>query len=174
MGLRSVEPGTVNMICGPRGAGKTTYATALAQKQNALSLTMEEWMGRMFWPDAVPGDEDSWEAVRIDRCLSQMRAVLLQTVPLGISAVVDADFMTRVERSEFGGWGEEQGWQVVLRWIDAERETRWLRILSRESQPGGSLRTVSRPQFERAEERWHPPEPDEMARWWGRRVVIDD
>jgi len=175
MSKRAAEPGTVHMICGATGAGKTTYATALAQKLPALCLTLDEWMGRLYWPDAVPGESEEWEMVRIDRCLSQMRSVMLQVIPLGVSAVVDAQFTTRRERESFGGWAEEQGWQVTLRWIDAEFDTRWARILSRNAQGGGGTGIiVTRPMFERVEEAWQAPEADEMARWWGRRVVVEE
>ena len=43
---------TAHLICGPPGAGKTTYAMNLARREGALRFTVDEGMARFFWPDA--------------------------------------------------------------------------------------------------------------------------
>ena len=164
-------PGTVLMICGGVGAGKTTYAAALAARLPGLALCLDEWMGRLFWPDAVSGEDEGWALERIERCIGQMRSVMAGVVPLGVPVAVDAGFTTRAERAAFAGWADAQGWPVALRWLDLDAETRWTRVLARNAGGGGGTGfEVTRAMFDHMETLWEPPDAKEMAAWSGRRI----
>ena len=42
----------IHLICGSTGAGKTTYAKALAAKLGAVHFSIDQWMATLYWPDA--------------------------------------------------------------------------------------------------------------------------
>lgn len=44
-------PATLNVVFGPCGAGKTTYAHALARREGAVVLVLDDWGQRLFGPD---------------------------------------------------------------------------------------------------------------------------
>ena len=44
-------PATLNLVFGPIGAGKTTYAHALARREGAVAFVLDEWGARLFGPD---------------------------------------------------------------------------------------------------------------------------
>ena len=48
---------TLNVIFGPCAAGKTTYARALARRENAVPFVLDEWGARLFGPD-IPQQVD--------------------------------------------------------------------------------------------------------------------
>ena len=48
----------MHLLCGPTGAGKTTYARELAEAESAVRFSIDEWMSALFWMDAG----DPWEA----------------------------------------------------------------------------------------------------------------
>jgi len=52
-------PATLHVIFGPIGAGKTTYAHALARREGAVPFVLDEWGARLFGPDVRPNHEVS-------------------------------------------------------------------------------------------------------------------
>ena len=42
---------TVHLIEGPVGAGKSTYASALARRTNGVHIALDEWFAALFSPD---------------------------------------------------------------------------------------------------------------------------
>src|SRR5947209_2765871 len=49
LSCKKVLVATVHLICGSTGAGKTTYAKALATRTHAVRLSIEDWMAMLFW-----------------------------------------------------------------------------------------------------------------------------
>ena len=45
----------IHLICGPIGAGKTTNAIKIAKVCNAIRFSEDEWLERLFVPDAPEG-----------------------------------------------------------------------------------------------------------------------
>lgn len=164
-------PGTLHLVCGSTGAGKTTYAVALARRERALRLSIDEWMTRLFWPDAPRPLDGAWAHERVERCAAQMRAVLAETLPLGLSAVADAGFTTRADRAAFADWARERGFPCRLHWLDVEAGERWRRVEARNAAGGGGTGfVVTRGMFDYIERLWEAPEPEEMARLDGLRA----
>ena len=59
---------TVNVIFGPSGAGKTTYAHAFARREKAVAFILDDWMARLFGPDVPDPIEYDWMIARVQRC----------------------------------------------------------------------------------------------------------
>jgi predicted kinase len=162
--------GMLHLVAGRTGAGKTTYARRLAAGEGALLLSIDEWMGRLFWPDA-PEQLGGWAHERVARCTAQMRAVLSQTLALGLPAVADAGFTTRADRAAFAHWAAERDFPCRLHWLDIDAATRWARVEARNRAGGGETGlVVDRAMFDYMESLWEAPGPDEMARLSGLRI----
>lgn len=169
-----MRPGTLHMIVGATGAGKTTYAIALAAREGALRLSIDDWMGQLFWMDA-PADLGTWAFERVKRCTAQMRAVLAETCPLGLPAVLDAGFTTRGDRAYFGDWAEAAGIPCRLHWLDVDATTRRARVTARNAAGGGGTGfAVTEAMFDGMEAMWEAPTAAEMARWQGLRIGADE
>ncbi|MEM9781326.1 MAG: AAA family ATPase [Pseudomonadota bacterium] len=145
---------TLHIVTGQTGAGKTTYARALAERESALLLAIDDWMGRLFWADALDY-LGTWAHERVARCTAQMREVLGQTLPLGLPAVAD--------------WAEARSIAVRLHWIDLDAATRWARVQARNAAGGGGTGfVVTRAMFDYMEDLWQAPTAAEMARLGAR------
>lgn len=62
----------VHLVTGSTGAGKTTYAVALAARESALRLSIDEWMTTLFGPDQPAALQFEWMMERVNRCEAQM------------------------------------------------------------------------------------------------------
>ena len=91
----------IHLICGATGAGKTTYATRLAETLPGVQLSIDQWMGTLFWMDAPVGQDGTWAMERVDRCTAQMRHVIAELARTGTPSVVDAGLTTRADRAAF-------------------------------------------------------------------------
>jgi adenylate kinase family enzyme len=47
---------TIHIIEGPVGAGKSTYATALALRTQGIHIALDAWFATLFSPDRPDGD----------------------------------------------------------------------------------------------------------------------
>jgi predicted kinase len=166
------EAGTVHLVAGPTGAGKSTLAGRLAAAHGAVVFGIDDWMGRLYWPDMAPGADAAWAHERVARCIAQMRAVIAALVPLGVASVVDAGFTTRVERTEFAGWAAARGLAVRLHWIDLAPGARWARVEARNAAGGGATGfPVTREMFDYMEGLWEPPDAAEAAALHAVRIT---
>ena len=59
---------TLHFVCGPVGAGKTTYAIALAESTKAVRFTGDEWVARLFAKDRPDPCPLEWTLERAERC----------------------------------------------------------------------------------------------------------
>jgi predicted kinase len=48
---------TLNFFCGKMGAGKTTHSKSLAAEKNAVLISEDEWLSRLF-PNQIENFED--------------------------------------------------------------------------------------------------------------------
>lgn len=161
----------LHLVCGSTGAGKTTYAAAFAAREGAVLFSIDEWMGRLYWPDAVPGADAEWGMERVERATAQMRAVIGQLAALGVPSVADAGFTTRADRAAFADWAREQGIPVRLHWLDLPPELRWSRVEARNRAGGeGTGFEVTRAMFDFVEGLWEAPDAAEMAALGGVRM----
>lgn len=164
----------VHLVCGSTGAGKTTYADALAVRLRGLRFSIDDWMETLFWPDLPQRNDPSWAMARIDRCMCQIRALIADLVSLGIPCVVDAGFTSRAERAEFARWAKARGMRARLHSVEADPRTRWQRVQRRNAERGpGYAFEVTRKMFDYVETLWEPPDDAEIAALDGVRVTED-
>jgi predicted kinase len=166
--VRSSMP-TVHLICGPMGAGKTTYAIALARRAHAVRFSLEEWLGTLFPVDDAAARDPATTQARAARCESQIWATAAQLLAIGCDVVLDIGLARRDHRDEARLRAARVGGVAKLHYLDVARETRSARLLARiarverEEGPAASGQAEERQSaFEAMEAYFEPPSDDEL------------
>ena len=118
----------VHMICGSTGAGKTTYALALADDLQAVRFSIDEWMTALFWMDGADPIDPAWAMARVRRCYAQIWSMSVQLLRIGVPAVLDLGFSTAMDRQDFADRAAALGIPVTLHLLDVPPEERWRRV----------------------------------------------
>lgn len=162
----------IHLVCGATGAGKSTYADALARATGGVRFSIDEWMQRLHNPDQPAEMRFDWFYERVQRNCAQMRAVADQLVALGVPAVFDCGLTNRQERAIFADWARDKGYLVRLHFVDVPTETRWARVEKRNAEQAETFQfEVTRAMFDFIESLWEAPTEAEMQALSGRRVA---
>jgi predicted kinase len=154
---------TVHLICGPTGAGKTTYAQALSDRLRGVRFSIEVWMANLFMADRPEPMRLDWAVQRTARCETQMWALADGLLPIGIDVVFDVGLSTREHRDRFRLRSARLGAECKLHYLDVDAETRRMRVRQRNAQRDGtSAFEVTDSMFEWMERRFEPPTDDEL------------
>src|SRR6476619_730078 len=105
-------PGTLHVIFGPCGAGKTTYAHALARREGAVAFVLDEWGARLFGPDVSGPLEFGWMLERLGRCNALIWSTATAVLAAGTSVVLDIGAMRRADRERIRQTAEGAGLRV--------------------------------------------------------------
>ncbi len=163
---------TVHLICGPSGAGKTTYARRLCAELGAVHFSIDEWMMTLFSPDAPAVPDWNWITRRVGRAEAQIVAMTNQLGRLTIPSVLDLGFLSRDQRERVAGAVVAAGCAPSLHVLDIDPAERWRRVEARNAEKGETFRlAVTRPMFDFVERLWQPPSPEEMAALNGLAVA---
>ncbi len=154
----------VHLILGPVGAGKSTFATKLAQQSSPqpLRLTLDDWMATLFRPDRPATGLPAWYAERAERCIDQIWKLARQLIARGEDVLLELGLLRREERERFYARVNEAGLPLTVYVLDAAREVRRARVLERNREQGETFSMLVPPEiFELASDLWQAPEPDE-------------
>lgn len=162
------------LVVGCTGAGKSTYARALADQLGALRFSIDEWMVALFWADSPQPIQFDWTIERVNRCEAQIFAIARQAATRGVPAVLDLGFTTKAHRDKFRDLGEQAGLSVAVHFVDVPANERWRRVEQRNAQQGETYSlTVDRGMFDFMEGLWEPPSEAEWHAAGGLRIGAD-
>jgi len=134
---------TVVLMCGPPGAGKTTYAMALT-RQGYVRLSIDEvvWQ-RLGGRDAgLELEPEAYDRLK-DEVRREQRQELVELMRTGRNVVVDYSFWSRAARDEYKALVESHGCRWELVHLRAERATLERRLAVRNDEAGANAVTVS-------------------------------
>lgn len=155
---------TVHLVCGPTGAGKTTFARKLATECEALRFSIDEWMATLFAADAPAPLTFEWAIERVGRCEEMIWQTGLAALAAGRDIVLDLGFTTREQRDRFRALAMEAGHGVALHHVTASREVRLARVRRRNEDGSETLAfEVTDGMFDFMEDRFELPAPEEEA-----------
>ena len=155
---------TLNVIFGPCGAGKTTYAHAFARREKAVAFILDDWMARMFGPDMPQPLQYDWMLERVGRCEAQIWASAAAVLAAGTPVILDIGLMRRSDRARVRGIAEAAGLALRFHFVDAPQEIRRARVLDRNVVRGESFAIEVTPDlFDFIEGVYEAPEPQELA-----------
>lgn len=143
----------VIFMCGPAGAGKSTYARRLESAGMVrLSFDVESWRRGVTGFDVPEDVRDSIEA--------EVRARLLELVRAGRDVVLDLSFWSRRMRDEYRRLLEPTGVVPEMVYLATDRETVLRRMQSRQ---GGHADDIVVPRHVVAAyfDHFEAPTPDE-------------
>ena len=111
------------LVCGPTGAGKTTYSIALSDEIGAIRFSIDQWMQTLFAKDMTSLDY-AWLMDRVERFYGQIWDVSAQILGRGGSVVLDLGFTTRAQRAVFFGHAGQLDLSPEVHYLDAPRGVR--------------------------------------------------
>src|SRR6476620_179456 len=120
--------GTLHVIFGPCGAGKTTYAHALARREGAVAFVLDEWGARLFGPDVSGPLDFGWMRERLGRCQALIWSTATAVLAAGTSVVLDIGLMSRAHRERIRTMAQEAGLSTQWHFVDAPQEVRRARV----------------------------------------------
>lgn len=163
---------TLNVIFGPCGAGKTTYAHAFARREKAVAFILDDWMARMFGPDMPEPLQYDWMIERVGRCEGQIWATAAGVLATGTPVVLDIGLMRKADRARVREIAEATGLDLQFHFVDAPQAVRRARVLDRNVVRGESFAIEVTPDlFEFIEGVYEPPEPGELT---GAVITVSD
>ncbi|HEV2531438.1 ATP-binding protein [Phenylobacterium sp.] len=154
---------TLNVIFGPCGAGKTTYAHAFARRERAVAFILDDWMARLFGPDMPEPIEYQWMVERVARCEAQIWSNAAATIAVGTSAILDIGLMRRDDRARVREIAAATELPLQWHFVDAPQAVRRARVAGRNRIKGESFAIdVSPDMFDFIEGVYEPPGPEEL------------
>jgi predicted kinase len=154
----------LNVIFGPCGAGKTTYAHAFARREKAMAFILDDWMARMFGPDMPEPLQYDWMIERVGRCEAQIWATAAGAMAAGTSVILDIGLMRKADRARVREIAEATGLPLQFHFVDAPQAVRRARVLDRNVVRGESFAIEVTPDlFDFIEGVYEAPDADELT-----------
>jgi predicted kinase len=158
-----IMPATLNLVFGPCGAGKTTYAHALARRENAVAFVLDDWGARLFGPDLEGPLDFGWMLERLGRCQALIWSTANAVLAAGTSVVLDLGLMSRAHRERIRKMAQEAGLSTQWHFVDAPQEVRRARVAGRNETKGETfVREVAPEMFDMIEALYEAPTPAEL------------
>jgi len=158
-----LKPATLHVVFGPCGAGKTTYAHALAQRESAVPFVLDEWGARLFGPDVSGPIEFGWMVERLGRCQALIWSTADAVLAAGAPVVLDIGAMRRVDRERIREIAETKTLSLQWHFVDAPQEVRRARVARRNATRGETFVAEVTPEmFAMLENIYEAPAPAEL------------
>jgi predicted kinase len=158
-----IIPATLNVVFGPCGAGKTTYAHDLARRENAVAFVLDEWGARLFGPDLRGPIEFDWMVERLGRCQTLIWSTAAAVLAAGTSVVLDIGAMRRADRERISEIAAARGLSLQWHFVDAPQDLRRARVAARNTtQRETFVMDVTPEMFGRLESLYEAPAPGEL------------
>ena len=149
---------TLHLMCGLPGSGKTTLAERIERESNALRLSPDEWIVRLYGSQLTPPTLD-WCRDPVE---TLQWSVAERVLMLGTNVVLDFGFWSRAEREDFRARAAALGARTELHFLDVPRRTLSERLAARNAQLPPYAFPVTEAQLDFWWSVFEPPAPDEL------------
>ena len=158
--------GTLHVLIGPVGAGKTTYAQRECARSSALLLDLDSWMVRLYGADQRPAEKVlEWYLERRERCRALLWEIALAVLASGTDVYLEIGLLGVGERAAFYEQARAEDLKLRVYVVDAPRDLRRTRVQQRNQNPLPYTQIVPTEMFERASDAWQAPDEQERAAW---------
>jgi len=160
----------IHLVCGPIGAGKTTYANEIATKHSAIRFSEDEWLSKLFVPDAPEGllSESmqvvgAWATEKYLRCRGQIWLIAQQLLSKNVSIVLDGAAANKEQRDLIRKKALAHNVGFQLHYVTSDAETRKKRVFERNKNQGSTYSLEVTPDmFAHTENYFEPPQGEEL------------
>jgi predicted kinase len=155
----------VHLIEGPVGAGKSTYASALAQRAQGVHIALDEWFAVLFSPDRPAGDfSPVWYVERKERVLGLIWNHSRRILATGTEVVLELGLIQRRARTAFCDSVLADGFDLLVHVLDAPIEIRRERVRRRNAERGSTFSMIVPDDiFDFVSSLWEPPDDLERS-----------
>lgn len=155
---------TVHIVYGPQGAGKSTYALALCERERAMRLSIDVWMAELFGPDVPQRGTMDWITTRVARCESRIWQTAREMAKLGVPVVLDLGFMRASDRSRFASLAAAEHLPIKRHFVTADAGVRRARVLERNQVRGATFAfEVTPTMFDAMDPHFEAPSTEEIS-----------
>lgn len=126
----------IHIVFGSQGAGKSTYSKKLAEKENGIHLSIDDWMSELFEPDLPQPMNFNWIMERVKRCEKIIWLTTSKIIRSGGVVILDLGFMKISDRKNILALAEKEKFMLGLHYLNAPRQIRLERVLSRNKEKG--------------------------------------
>ena len=147
--------GRLVVITGLPGSGKTTLAVALADSMPACRMCPDDWMmasGINLWDESARAQIEAFQLT--------LSLDLLRT---GQNVVIEWGVWARAERDALRDTARSIGAPVELRYVSADTDELWRRIVELDLEGRWSSRSIQRHELDERVRIYQPPTDDELA-----------
>ncbi len=156
----------IHLIEGPVGAGKSTYAAALARQTGGVHIALDEWFATLFSPDRPAGDFVPWYIDRKARLLDVIWRHAGRVLASGTDAILELGLIQRQGRAEFCERMQAEGHAFTVHVLDAPLEVRRERVQRRNAEKGPTFSMVVPDHvFDMASALWEAPDEFECGEY---------
>jgi predicted kinase len=146
----------VHLVCGPVGAGKTTFSRSLEAERRALRLSIDEWTLRLF-DEHVPRDTFHQN---LAACMDLIYGIAERTAAVGTEVVLDCGFWRREHRLE--ARRRLAGLRCELYYLETPPAERLRRLEARNAERPPGTYEITRAMFDDFERCFEVPAPPEV------------
>ncbi len=151
--------GTVILVCGLPGAGKTTHALRLCVDGRSVRLCPDDWMQALGL--------DLYDEERRARIEALQWRLAQEILPLGAGVVIEWGTWGRAERDALRLGARAQGARVVLHYLRAPLDVLYERV----SRRGMDAPSITRSDLARWAAAFQEPTEEEMGLFDGALVL---
>ena len=151
------------LVCGPVGAGKTTYSLSLSKEIDAIRFSIDPWMQTLYSED-MPSLDYEWMIERVNRCYEQIWQVSEQILNLNGNVILDLGFTTKEQRDLFSGQAKGLNIESEVHYLNTPKDIRKKRIEKRniEKDPSVYSFEVTSVMFNFMEPKFEVPDQQEL------------
>lgn len=152
------KKGRLELIVGPVGAGKSTFARSAAVQKSAVFLDLDAWMVRLYGQDPRPSENVvDWYLERRERVRRLLWDMTLDIIAAGTDVLLEMGLVARAEREAYYEKARDEDLPLTVYCVDAPRDVRRKRVATRNASPGEHTQIVPMEFFEHASDAWQPP-----------------
>lgn len=154
----------IHLVEGPVGAGKSTYAGALARRIGGVHIALDAWFARLFSPDRPHAGVMPWYVERKERLVQHIWAHAQALLASGAIPILELGLVQQRSREAFYEMARAADVELRIHVLEASREIRRARVARRNIEQGPTFSMLVPDQiFELASDMWQRPNAAEIA-----------